>query len=103
MTREVLKGIAMKDMGYNLLKSRKFWAAVVGVIYSMIYTVWPDFPVPEESVIGVVGTLVSYILSVALEDGLRGQNGNTGFVYENTEDEAYEFNGKEDHAQHAQE
>jgi hypothetical protein len=63
----------MKDMGYSLLKSRKFWAAVVGVLYSMIYLVWPDFPIPEESVIGVVGTIVSYILGVALEDGLRKQ------------------------------
>jgi hypothetical protein len=65
----------MKDYGYNLLKSRKFWAAVVGVIYSMVYLVWPDFPIPEESVIGVVGTVVSYILGVALEDGLSKKNG----------------------------
>ena len=65
----------MKDYGYNLLKSRKFWAAVVGVIYSMIYLVWPDFPIPEESVIGVVGTVVSYILGVAIEDGLSKKNG----------------------------
>lgn len=64
----------MKDMGYNLLKSRKFWAAVVGVVYSVIYLVWPDFPIPEESVIGVVATVVSYILGVALEDGLSKKN-----------------------------
>ena len=64
----------MKDYGYSLLKSRKFWAAVVGVIYSMVYLIWPDFPIPEESVIGVVGTVVSYILGVALEDGLSKQN-----------------------------
>lgn len=63
----------MKDMGYNLLKSRKFWAAIVGIGYSVIYLVWPDFPIPEESVIGVVGTVVSYILGVALEDGLSKQ------------------------------
>jgi len=63
----------MKQVGYNLLKSRKFWAAVVGIVYSMIYLVWPDFPIPEESVIGVVGTVVSYILGVALEDGLSKQ------------------------------
>jgi len=63
----------MKTVGYNLLKSRKFWAAIVGIVYSMIYLVWPDFPIPEESVIGVVGTVVSYILGVALEDGLSKQ------------------------------
>ena len=67
-----MKGETMKEMGYSLLKSRKFWAAVVGIVYSMIYLVWPDFPIPEESVIGVVGTVVSYILGVALEDGLKG-------------------------------
>ena len=65
----------MKEMGYNLLKSRKFWAAIVGIAYSMIYLVYPDFPIPEESVIGVVGTVVSYILGVALEDGLSKQRG----------------------------
>ena len=40
----------------------------------MIYLVWPDFPIPEESVIGVVGTVVSYILGVAIEDGLSKKN-----------------------------
>lgn len=65
----------MKTIGYSLLRSRKFWAAIVGVVYSMIYLVWPDFPIPEESVIGVVGTVVSYILGVALEDGLSRRNG----------------------------
>ena len=63
----------MKKMEYNLLKSRKFWAAVVGIVYSMVYLFWPDFPIPEESVVGVICTVVSYILGVALEDGLRGE------------------------------
>ena len=70
----------MKDIGYNLLKSRKFWAAVVGIAYSVIYLIWPDFPIPEESVIGVVATVVSYILGVALEDGLSKKN-NVDFRY----------------------
>ena len=65
----------MESKKYNLLKSRKFWAAVVGIVYSMIYLWWPDFPIPEESVVGVVGTVVSYILGVALEDGLAKRNG----------------------------
>ncbi|MBR6090714.1 MAG: hypothetical protein IKP86_12325 [Anaerolineaceae bacterium] len=68
--------------GYSLLRSRKFWAALVGVMYSMICLIWPDFPIPEESVAGVVVTVVSYILGVALEDGLRGQS-----VLKNTEEE----------------
>ena len=78
----------MKDTGYNLLKSRKFWAAIIGVIYSMIYLVWPDFPIPEESVIGVVGTIISYILGVAIEDGLAKKNGIDFRMYtEKKEDE----------------
>lgn len=57
----------------SILRSRKFWAAVVGLIYSFIYWIWPDFPIPEESVVGVVATVISYILGVALEDGLSKQ------------------------------
>ena len=76
----------MKNVGYNLLKSRKFWAAVVGIAYSMIYLVWPDFPIPEESVIGVVGTVVSYILGVALEDGLSKKNDIDFRVFTQKED-----------------
>ena len=60
----------MKELGYSLLRSRKFWAAIVGVLYSAIYVFWPDFPIAEESVIGVVATCASYILGTALEDGL---------------------------------
>ncbi len=87
----------MKDMGYNLLKSRKFWAAVVGVIYSMIYLVWPDFPIPEESVIGVVGTIVSYILGVAIEDGLSKKNDIDFRKFGNQEKEkAYGYDEKAD-------
>ncbi|MBQ6507954.1 MAG: hypothetical protein IJI07_00630 [Flexilinea sp.] len=77
----------MKDIGYNLLKSRKFWAAVVGIAYSVIYLIWPDFPIPEESVIGVVATVVSYILGVALEDGLSKKNNIDFRQFEKKEEE----------------
>lgn len=55
---------------YSVLKSRKFWAAVVGVLYSFLAVYWPDFPVPEESITGVVTTLACYMIGVAVEDGL---------------------------------
>ena len=64
----------MKNKGYNLLKSRKFWAAVVAIAYCVIYQFWPDWPIPEETIVGVVATVVSYILGVALEDGLSKKN-----------------------------
>lgn len=77
----------MKNIGYNLLKSRKFWAAIVGIVYSMIYLVWPDFPISEESVIGVVATVVSYIIGTALEDGLAKNSGIDFRQFEKKEDE----------------
>ena len=69
-----------------LLRSRKFWAAVVGSIYSVLYIVRPDFPIPEESVIGVVGTLASYILGTALEDGLSKQGTGKVLIIEKGEE-----------------
>ena len=71
----------MENVGYSILRSRKFWAALIGVLYSFIYVIWPDFPIPEESVIGVVATLVSYILGVAIEDGLSKKHGVDFRVY----------------------
>ena len=62
------------NKGYNLFKSRKFWAAVVAIVYCIIYQFWPDWPIPEETIVGVVATVVSYILGVALEDGLSKKN-----------------------------
>lgn len=55
----------------GVLKSRKFWAALVAVIFAVIKGVNPDFPISEEMVLGIVLPLVAYILGVALEDGLR--------------------------------
>ena len=59
----------------NLYKSRKFWAALVGLAYSVITQFLPNFPFSEESVIGVVSTVIAYILGTALEDGLSKGGG----------------------------
>ena len=53
-----------------LLSSRKFWAALVGLVMLIVTHYVPDFPLPEEQVLGIVWLIVSYILGVALEDGL---------------------------------
>jgi len=53
-----------------LIGSRKFWAALVGMIMVFVNHYLPDFPIPEEQVMGIVWLLVSYILGTALEDGL---------------------------------
>ncbi|MHC1773508.1 MAG: hypothetical protein AB9907_17570 [Flexilinea sp.] len=57
-------------MGITILKSRKFWAAIVGLAFSILAVVAPDFPVSEEAVSNGVGIVMAYILGVALEDGL---------------------------------
>lgn len=56
-----------------LLRSRKFWAAVVGLVMIFVTTYVPDFPFDEEAVLGIVLTVVSYIIGTALEDGLSRQ------------------------------
>lgn len=57
-----------------LLSSRKFWAALVGLIFMIIKVWYPDFPLDADQLAGIVALLVSYILGTALEDGLRADN-----------------------------
>ncbi len=54
-----------------LLSSRKFWAALMGLVF-MILKAWrPDFPLDADQLAGIIAILVTYILGTALEDGLR--------------------------------
>ncbi|MBN1370521.1 MAG: hypothetical protein JW987_01065 [Anaerolineaceae bacterium] len=55
-----------------LLKSRKFWAALVGLVMVIVKGYVPDFPVSEDQVLALVMVLVAYILGTGLEDGLTG-------------------------------
>ena len=57
-----------------LFSSRKFWAALVGLIFMVIKTWYPDFPLDADQLAGIVALLVTYILGTALEDGLRSDN-----------------------------
>ena len=54
-----------------LLGSRKFWAAVVGLMFLVIRHFDPAFEVPENETIAFVSVLAAYILGVAVEDGLK--------------------------------
>jgi hypothetical protein len=54
----------------GLLASRKFWAAAVGVVFTILQAVWPDFPLQPEQVLEVVVLLAAYILGTAVEDRL---------------------------------
>ncbi len=58
----------------QLFGSRKFWAAVVGMALVVIRTAFPDFPLEDEALIGMLSVLAVYILGVAIEDnGLNRQ------------------------------
>lgn len=52
----------------TLLKSRKFWAAVVGVAVTTIKAYRPDFPLTEDQLTSVVALLAAYIVGTAVED-----------------------------------
>jgi hypothetical protein len=58
------------DKWKTLLSSRKFWATLVGLVFMIIKTVKPDFPLDGDQLAGILALLVSYILGTALEDGL---------------------------------
>lgn len=62
----------------QLLGSRKFWAAVIGLVFLTIRNFDPTFQVPEEETIAFISLLAAYILGVALEDGISKINLDKG-------------------------
>ena len=53
----------------GLLKSRKFWAALVGLAVIVIKEFEPDFPLEEEQITNIVFVIAAYIVGTAIEDG----------------------------------
>ena len=56
-----------------LIKSRRFWAAIVGVLIVFLGEFVPNFPLDQAQITDVVYVLVAFILGTALEDGLRAR------------------------------
>lgn len=54
----------------QLLGSRKFWAAAIGLALVILKAWKPDFPLAEDQLTAVVYVLVAYILGTGIEDGL---------------------------------
>ena len=54
----------------QLMGSRKFWAALIGLVLVVVKAWQPDFPLGEEQLTSVVYVLVAYILGTGIEDGL---------------------------------
>lgn len=57
-----------------LLSSRKFWAALIGLILMILKAYQPEFPLDAEPLAGILAVLAAYILGTALEDGLTRRN-----------------------------
>ena len=58
-----------------LLRSRKFWALVVGLVVTAARAYDPDFPISEAQATELVYLIVAYILGTAMEDGLQAVGG----------------------------
>ena len=56
---------------HELLKSRKFWAALVGLLFVIVKGYAPTFPLSEEQVTTLVALLASYILGTGIEAAAR--------------------------------
>jgi uncharacterized membrane protein YdjX (TVP38/TMEM64 family) len=56
----------------EILKSRKFWAAAVGLVMVVVKAYQPDFPLSEEQVAAAVTLLAAYILGTGLESRAAG-------------------------------
>ena len=53
-----------------LLASRKFWAALIGLVLIVAKVFDPSFPLEGEQLTAIIYVLVAYILGTGIEDGL---------------------------------
>ncbi len=59
----------------ELLKSKKFWAALIGVVMIVVKEYAPDFPLNEDQISNIVYLLIAYIMGSGLEAGLKEMKG----------------------------
>ena len=61
-----------------LLASRKFWAALIGLVLIVVKAYKPDFPISEDQATTIVYILMAYIVGTAIEDhGVAVSNVNS--------------------------
>lgn len=60
--------MSTKSKLVGVLRSRKFWAALVAIVFVLLKAFLPDFPLEEEAVLPIVLALVSYIVGTAIEN-----------------------------------
>ena len=51
-----------------LVRSRKFWASIIGVCLIVLRTFVPNFPIADADLSKIVYVIVAYILGTGLED-----------------------------------
>jgi hypothetical protein len=51
-----------------VLKSRKFWAAVMALALVLLRSFVPNFPITDERLTEIVYVLISYIIGTGLSD-----------------------------------
>lgn len=73
MTETVEPKTEVKSKLEMLLKSRKFWAALVGLLLVVVKGFYPDLPLDDEMVTNLIYILIAYITGTAIEDGLRAK------------------------------
>jgi hypothetical protein len=66
-----------------LLASRKFWAALIGLLLIVLKAWKPDFPLAEEELTNIVYLLVAYIMGTGIEDGLSRDSSSTRSIINN--------------------
>jgi len=58
----------------ELLISRKFWSAIIGVVFVFVSEFVPSFPVTDTQVLEFVLIIAGYIGGVSLDPGAMGGN-----------------------------
>ncbi len=69
MTLNVNSSSTLPSKWILLLKSRKFWAAVVGLGLVIFRAYQPAFPIDDEQLSKIILVLIAYIIGTAFEDG----------------------------------
>ena len=60
----------VQEMIAGLVKSRKFWATLAGLLVVIIRLFKPDFPLSDDQMIAIVLTLSTYTFGTGLQDSL---------------------------------
>lgn len=64
------RSLPARDTFRGLLRSRKFWATLAGMVVILMRAALPGFPLEDEQLTAIILTLSAYIFGTGAEDGL---------------------------------